>query len=369
MIMPARSLKRDCLGRHLGSRGWWLFGTSLIILVFDALVFNAAQAQSLSPAKLREIFERSEPCIVQLSVRGTKDGRDVSTVLGTGFIIRTTTDAKIMTARHVVGLDEDFDPVPGTVSLRKRDIALRVVSAYGSAAVGPYHAARASRDFDIAQIFVDRGPKDCLSLSHLRPALDDELVVLTWAVGDARPSNVPVRVLPSVAEDGDLVRLDHEFHESQSGSPVIDGNGNVVAVLLVRDHVPGAEPFSAALPVAAFQNWISDAVYAAPVVEEATVEKRSGGKNSGTMANYSSFYELCSDPIPQGAAIIHQEFRLEGDRSCGGGWAECRISVQEPSRACYVFRMQGHNELPFSNAGVRQSEGVLRLTYQRTLER
>jgi len=340
----------------------------VIILGTNLLVASAINAQSLSPTKLRGIVEHAEPCIVQLSVVGTKDGRDVAMQRGTGFVIRTNADAKIVTARHVVGFDEEFDLVPGAVTLRKRDIALRVVNTYGSAAVGPYHAARASREVDVALVYVDNGPKDCLTLSRVRPVFDDELVVMTWPSGDSRPSNVRVRVLRSVADDGDLVRLDHEFHESQSGSPVLDANGNVVAVLLVRNHAPGAEGYSAALPVTVFQNWIPDAVYAAPVVVETTVEKRSGMKNSGTMANFSAFYELCSDPIAEGTKIIRQDFRLEGDRSCGA-WSECRLTVQEPFRVCYAFRMQGHNESPFSNGGVKQSEGVLRVTYQLTQER
>jgi len=73
---------------------------------------------------------------------------------------------------------------------------------------------------------------------------------------------VQVKVLPQVADDGDLIRLNHEFHESESGSPILDGSGVVVAVLLLRSHKDGADPYSTALPTATFlRPRIQDAVF------------------------------------------------------------------------------------------------------------
>lgn len=87
----------------------------------------------------------------------------------------------------------------------------------------------------------------------------------------------------------------------------------------------------------------------------------SGKKDSGHQANYSDWYTLCTAPLPAGFRIIGQSFDLTGDRRCGG-YAECEFVSGAPSKYCYRFRMQGHNEggtLFAPNDGVTQSEGVI----------
>ncbi len=100
---------------------------------------------------------------------------------------------------------------------------------------------------------------------------------------------------------------------------------------------------------------------------EQYVEKRSGNRDSGNFANWSNWYELCSDPLPDGAKITRYAFHLEGDRQCGA-WAECRPKKITDDQICWEFRMQGHNEggifhIGNPNEGIKQSEGVLQLWY------
>lgn len=92
----------------------------------------------------------------------------------------------------------------------------------------------------------------------------------------------------------------------------------------------------------------------------------SGMQNSGVWAAYSPYYVLCGD-APNGQRIVAHQFSLRGDRTCGA-WAECGLIEKSATRICYQFRMQGHNQnqallgVGNPNSGVRQSEGVLKLT-------
>ena len=83
---------------------------------------------------------------------------------------------------------------------------------------------------------------------------------------------------------------------------------------------------------------------------------------SGSMENFSPWYELCSGALPPGSIIEQVTFTLAGDRSCGA-WAECREKERTQSRVCWQFRMQGHNEwLP---PGQARSVGQLRVQFSR----
>jgi hypothetical protein len=108
-----------------------------------------------------------------------------------------------------------------------------------------------------------------------------------------------------------------------------------------------------------------ESVYLDPAAQVAarTPEARvfsSGPKASGLGANWSSPYELCSEPPPAGYTIGSVEFSLRGDRSCGA-WSECAESRRTADRVCWTFRLQGHNEwFPPREAF---SEGILKVTF------
>ena len=50
--------------------------------------------------------------------------------------------------------------------------------------------------------------------------------------------------------------------QDESGSPIMDRDGVVVAVLLYRDSKQGGDSHSTALPTASFAGWIKDAAFA-----------------------------------------------------------------------------------------------------------
>lgn len=86
----------------------------------------------------------------------------------------------------------------------------------------------------------------------------------------------------------------------------------------------------------------------------------SGPRISGSGSNFSEWYSLCSDGIPQSAKITNVSFLLSGDRRCGA-WANCVESERTENRVCYKFQLQGHNENP--PPGQAFSEGILTLDY------
>ena len=370
-----------------------------------AFVFAAVQcaAQGMTDEDMNRLFDSVEPYVVQIKVTGTLDGKGREAELGTGVIFRAPYSARVMTAGHVVGLDQAFDADPSYDGRRKRDVWLRRRSEFGSARLDPVHLANVKEDIDVAQVFIegDSAKAPWLSSADLKP--HETVLVVSWPDGNDRPRPRQVRVLPRVAQDGSLVRLSEGFPKSSSGSPVINKIGDIVAILIRSSNLGGVET-SLAIPVSEFTGWLSanvvrpgnirlEAVQPPPsqsappvaalvevrpkVIKEQilgpqapsdvmpinTVIKRSGNKPSGPGASFSQPYRLCSDPLPPGKKIVSKEFFLEGDRSCGS-WAECRAVTDTPDLVCFEFRLQGHNEAFIQSAGVKFSEGVLRVSYK-----
>jgi hypothetical protein len=98
---------------------------------------------------------------------------------------------------------------------------------------------------------------------------------------------------------------------------------------------------------------------------------RSGPKPSGAGKDFSPWWSQCSDEPPANGYLIESEhFELVGDRQCGA-WSECKKVSQTPTKVCYEFRMQGHDEwtgplhglIPSGNPGQALSEGILTVVW------
>jgi len=87
----------------------------------------------------------------------------------------------------------------------------------------------------------------------------------------------------------------------------------------------------------------------------------SGALPSGPSDLFSQWYTLCNDPVPEGWTIAEQSFVLTGDRECNA-WSECKQIENTPTRACWQFRMQGHNEQV--GTGIQFSTGVLKILWR-----
>jgi len=92
----------------------------------------------------------------------------------------------------------------------------------------------------------------------------------------------------------------------------------------------------------------------AAIVEEVN----SGPRPSGRGRAVSSWYSVCSRPLPDDYEIVSSGFTLNGDRHCGG-WAVCKKVTDTPDKVCWQFQMQGHEEWGV-NEGMADSWGVLK---------
>jgi hypothetical protein len=107
----------------------------------------------------------------------------------------------------------------------------------------------------------------------------------------------------------------------------------------------------------------------APQSAQATIAKpetyRSDELPSGSCKDFSGWYTLCSADKPEGWTIVSQVFQLTGDRSCSG-WAQCEMTTNTPSKVCYRFQMQGHDEEcgHSGNTGIHYSRGQLDVVWQ-----
>lgn len=94
------------------------------------------------------------------------------------------------------------------------------------------------------------------------------------------------------------------------------------------------------------------------------LEKWSPEYWSGEGQNFSQWYEIQSDPAPEGYVLASAAFWLKGDRPChgtesspvsktgpsanrptgAGSWAECYEARRDENTVTWRFRMQGHDE-------------------------
>jgi hypothetical protein len=90
------------------------------------------------------------------------------------------------------------------------------------------------------------------------------------------------------------------------------------------------------------------------------IEKASGGRASGTGADFSSPYSLCLGSAPDHYTLNKAavKFWLTGDRSCGS-YSHCEQAQADDNNVCYNFALQGHSE----DGSSRTSEGHLEAQY------
>ena len=99
---------------------------------------------------------------------------------------------------------------------------------------------------------------------------------------------------------------------------------------------------------------------------ETTNQTYQSRQPSGTCANFSQWYLLCSDNKPSDWKIVSEHFQLTGDRSCNK-WANCNETLKTAAKVCYQFQLQGHSEKcpPRERGnGVEYSTGELTVAWQ-----
>jgi hypothetical protein len=145
--------------------------------------------------------------------------------------------------------------------------------------------------------------------------------------------------------------------------------GETNAIFILKTNVQLAAPTTAVSPTVVSPGIPSPTVPSATPAPS-TLERKtytSGSTPSGAGAAFSEWYQLCSDPEPNAWTIAESSFSLTGDRQCNA-WSECRQTVNEPTKVCWQFRMQGHSEqtgiLRQGNTGIQFSTGVLSVVWK-----
>jgi V8-like Glu-specific endopeptidase len=241
-----------------------------------------------------------------------------------------------------------------------------------------------SAGVDFALVKVDRPMVDHPPLK-LHTNGDVSIGNFVYVIG--YPSGLPLKladgaVVSDVAVNGYFVSNLDTFG-GNSGSPVLNPASNLVEGILVRGgtdfrtvgtcqqaftcpkNPDGTSDCSGEASTlmsrvsSALDTLNSQNTKSIPATMSIVKTFRSGERLSGSGANFSSVYELESEPPPPGYKIGSFVYSLSGDRACNA-WSTCSASA-DGNKVVFRFSLQGHNEWP--PPGQAKSEGFLTVTY------
>ena len=229
----------------------------VLTLVFVGAIWSLAltvllATETLTPEQAKQIFDLTERAVVQLQVEGRLDGNEKNTAYGTGFAVQTSSGWRIITARHVVGQEKEWDVVDGRPD---RDIYIRFLTDFGPMKLEPLYLAASNPTYDVAQIFVRPGTRS-IPLSDTPVRSGERVVVVSWKYDRNARRQTPAiwRTAKVLDSERVLMRLEGDFRQSESGSPVLNGKGEVVGVLVER----GDDNTASAVETAAYVSWVRD---------------------------------------------------------------------------------------------------------------
>lgn len=91
-------------------------------------------------------------------------------------------------------------------------------------------------------------------------------------------------------------------------------------------------------------------------------EKRSSSVPSGEGVDFSSWYEIVSDPNP-GYELTAATLQLEGTHTCGR-WAVCEQVSRSSDSVKWRFRIQGTKEV-LPSEGILHEKALLETTWKK----
>jgi hypothetical protein len=223
---------------------------------------------------VNKILLQARGKVVHLRVTGTEaNGENFSQPIhGSGVIIRTSaTDAakrfRILTAGHVVKADSAWAPVGSRVN---RDVYVIAEYGPGTLEFRPVTGVVVNQLRDIAQVVANPNSTQSADVKNVPLKLGQQYVVVSWGldgpvVAETASAKL-VKVLGPDTSDPNLIRLEGELVPTESGSPVLDETGAVVAIVLMREVAGANSKVALALPVGEIADWI-DGVRTNPVSE------------------------------------------------------------------------------------------------------
>jgi Trypsin-like peptidase domain len=280
-------------------------------LFYLALVLSSGttpvSADSID-ADATRIFAKARNQVVRLIVAGT--ARDSVAfkppVFGTGFFASAGGQLRIFTAAHVVRPNEDWALL--SASRVKRDVTHIAETDVGNLRFEPVTAVTYDAVRDIAQVGLGQRSAKVVTLRPDHFSTSEPYYVVSWGRnldGGEFPYEPYIRRVTYIGQDGENPQLAQfqvddstaGFIETESGSPVMAKNGDVVGMLVQRLRRvditdSGQSKVGLALPVTAISEWLASEDIAS-VIEPAIVKLASlkfVAELTPTLANMS---DLC----------------------------------------------------------------------------
>lgn len=200
------------------------------------LAFRNARSQSSNEA---DIFSKFGPAIVQLHALGRgPEGQPKNLAEGTGVLV--SSDGHILTARHVVGDDDEwFRDESSESKLVDRQIEVRRLGSHGDVETQTYKAPHVhflpNRDLAIFRVPGSGYIHASVSKNVPRRLGKDypTLINLVWVPsgGAVRPAQGKLTETVDPTTDGDVLTLQLRVIPGYSGSPVFDLQERIVGIV------------------------------------------------------------------------------------------------------------------------------------------
>jgi len=249
-MRPRSGIRPDAgLSRSIDHRPTWAVVAALaVILVVVTQVQAASQARSIHDLQARLDILDARGIGAKTEVRTQPDWPAIATVVEASVVTVSTADAlgsgwvtdsdasgsDVVTNLHVVA--DAWDAGIATVDVRIGDRMIKGT------------ITRVDANDDLAVIHIaSRLP--ALQTAALRPQLAESVMAIRSPLGlDGTVSVGVVSGFRSV-DGSDYIQFSAPISPGNSGGPVVDANGDVVAVATAKFVAPGAEALSLAIPV------------------------------------------------------------------------------------------------------------------------
>lgn len=205
--------------------------TRISVLVMAATASVVSLARAIDRTR---IWDENRSTVVRIISSGrTPDNRAIS-LFGTGVMLASGNE--VLTAGHVVGGTSDWLEQPDGSLVRTVEVfALDKNGVQESLGVASVSTVP---EFDLAILHLSAHDLPGVHLSTTRPNQAGSVVVICWKKDAGVPYPQTVDVQPTdIGRYGDVLTLQKDVEEGESGSPVFDDNGDLVAV--ITSKLPG----------------------------------------------------------------------------------------------------------------------------------
>ena len=226
--------------RHLHAR-------IIVAMLLGCVTYSSADAQQA--IDMDKLWREQRHAVASIRVVGRDPLGKPKVVPGTGVFVRPNA---VLTAKHVIGRDEEWYQDAGIGPPDRRIEIWGLDDHDRKQKIGETTRARAAPESDLALVTIAETGYSVAALRNT--ALGNTLQpfgMLSWATGDQLIPHVFDR-LPTDFGNGDTILLAYKSVPGDSGSPIFDANGFVVALLSWEGHDPAtslAEPIYLATPI------------------------------------------------------------------------------------------------------------------------